>query len=243
MIVGIHQLNFAPWLGYFNKIYKSDLFILMDEVQITFSETMNRNRILNKYGAISFLSIPCVKKDYLNKKFYEIEISDAFDWQERFKCVLKDSFSKSKYFYEIFDLLKPIFDKKYKYVIDVNFDLLNILLDLLGIKTKIIKQSSLTYDRSKKKNDLVIELCKAVNADIYLSGNGAKDYMDISSFNACGIDVMFQTFRHPSYEQFNSVKEFVPGLSILDVLFSIGIEETKKLFFANICKEEEICKN
>lgn len=240
MIVGIHQLNFAPWMGYFNKVAKSDIFILLDEVQITFGETMNRNRILNSNGDIFYLSVPCVKKDHLQKKFYEIEISDAYDWQHKQKEFLRQTYGKFEFYNEVMEKINFIFNKKYEKIIDVNADLLKVLLSILDIKTKLVYQSELNYDRSKKKNDLVLELCKTVKADIYLSGNGARDYMDLHSFDENNIHVMFQTFTPPFYDQKLSKNGFIPGLSILDTLFNIGVEQTKVLFWNNVQRNEKV---
>ncbi len=238
MIVGIHQINFAPWLGYFNKVAKSDIFVLLDEVQFTFGETMNRNRVLDLSGNICYLSVPCVKKDHLNKKFSEIEISDAYDWQNKIKSFLKQVYGKFDFYEEVIDKLGFVFEKKYTKIIDVNLDLLHVFLDLLEIKTKLVFQKDIEYDRSKKKNDLVLELCQAVGATTYLSGNGAKNYMDIQSFKDNDISVCFQTFNPPPYEQRLHKDSFVPGLSILDVLFNVGIAKTKQLFWENIQRNE-----
>ncbi|MCQ2451378.1 MAG: WbqC family protein [Clostridia bacterium] len=230
MIVGIHQLNYFPWVGYFDKVEKSDIFIIMDEVQLITDSYMQRNRVLNQSGQPSWLSVSFQKENFRDKKFSEIKLNDSVDWQKRQKDFLVGTYNTAPYFSEVLNLISPIFENKYDTLFEVNKKAFDIIIDMLDIKTKVILQSSLDYDRTAKKNDLVLELCKAVNADCYFSGAGAKKYMDETPFAAAGINVVYQNYLPFEYPQkFNS--EFMPGLSILDVLLNCGIEKTKKLFW------------
>ncbi len=229
MKAAIHQLNYFPWMGYFNKMASCDTFVLLDEVQLTDSSTMQRNRILNKNGDPSWLTVAFEKKDYLKKPFDEILLNPSVDWQLRQKNLIVDTYKKLPFFNEVWNRISPVFEQNFEKLIDVNKTALNILVDLLEIETEIVYQSSLEYDRSCQKNDLLIEILKCVNADTYLSGIGAKKYMDPAEYKEVGISVEYQDFQHPEYKQFYS-QEFVPGLSILDVLFNCGIEKTKLLF-------------
>lgn len=238
MRVGIHQINYFPWMGYFNKIAKSDKFVLLDEVQLTDSETMQRNRLLNKNGDIAFITVAFNKKNYMRKKFADIETNKNVDWQKRQYNFLYDNYHKFDAWNEVYDAISPIFENDYNTLQEVNIGALNIICNLLNIDTsKFIYQSSLDYDRKAQKNDLVLNICKSVNADIYLSGNGAKKYMDIDSFSKAGITVQYQKFVHPEYPQKYS-KDCVKGLSILDVLLNCGIEDTRELFWKNLCADE-----
>ncbi|MDP4132474.1 MAG: WbqC family protein [Bacillota bacterium] len=237
MRVGIHQINYLPWLGYFNKIAKSDKFILMDEVQLTDSGTMQRNRVLNKNGEPTYITIAFEKKGYQEKMFKEIKLNEQVDWQARQLNFLKDAYHKSPYWEEVFNLIEPLFLRKFEYLMDVNLLGLKTMLEAMEIHTPLVMQSELLYDRESKKNDLVLELCKAIGADIYLSGNGAKKYMELTPFREVGIAVQFQTYTAPAYSQRYS-PESITGLSILDVLLNIGIEKTKKLFWENLQNEE-----
>lgn len=233
MRVGIHQINYFPWLGYFNKIAKSDIFVLLDEVQLIDNGMMHRNRIINKNGDVAYITISINKKNYLNKKFSEIETSQNVDWLTKQYNQISDSYRKAPFWKEVNDLLFPFFHDKYEKIIDVNRKALEIMISLLGIKTKLVLQSSLKYDPDLKKDDLLISLLKDLNADVYLSGTGAKKYMVLDDFHHENIMVQFQTFESPVYDQINA-KDFIPGLSILDTLFNCGIEGTKQLFWDNL---------
>lgn len=229
MIVGIHQPNYFPWMGYFDKMDKSDIFILLDEVQLTDSSMTQRNRVLNCNGVPSYLTVAFQKAGYMQKQLREIKLNPEIDWQKRQTDFLKGTYGKMPYFSEVWDLIEPIFTKKYDKLIDVNYDAICLVKDMLGITTRIVWQSNLDYPRDAHKNDLILNLCKSVSADCYLSGTGAQKYMDIDSFSRDGIEVEFQKFEAPAYEQ-KYAKEFCPGLSMLDVLLNCGIDRTKQLF-------------
>ncbi len=100
--------------------------------------------------------------------------------------------------------------------------------DILDIKTEVVRMSEMNYDRTKKASDLVKELVIASNYSTYLSGVGGKNYMNLSDFANSKIEVVFQEFKHPIYKQRN-VAEFVQGLSVLDLLFNCGIDQSKEI--------------
>lgn len=241
MKVGIHQLNYFPWIGYFDKIAQCDIFIVLDEVQLTDSSYMQRNRLLNKNGVPSWLTVAFIKKNYLEKKFNELLINKSVNWQQKQRNFIMDTYKKSPYFEEVWEKIKSVFEDDFETLFQVNKKAFEIIIKILDIKTKIIYQSSIDYNFNAKKNDLVLELCKSVNADSYISGVGAMKYMDEAPFKQAGISVTYQDYTPPKYTQTYS-SEFVPGLSILDMLLNCGIEKTKELFWAGqgraICSSE-----
>lgn len=229
MKVAIHQPHYFPWEGFLKKISSVDLFILMDEVQLTDSSPMYRHSLMTVKGEPKFITIPFDKKEYKHKYYKDILLNQSIDWQQNHLNFLKENYCKSPYYNEAMDVIKPIFTKKYEYICDVTIDTVKLLVEMLGIQTKIIKMSELPYPKDSKKNQLVLDLCIAAGADFYLSGRGAKKYMELEPFTNAGIEVKFQEFVQEPYPQHFS-NEFVGGLSILDMLFSIGIENTKKRF-------------
>lgn len=239
MIVSIHQPSYFPWFGLLDKIAKSDLYILMDEVQLADRAYQHRNMFITKEGKEKILTIGIDKKNYRSKKLCEIEINSNSNWQIEHKNFLTDSYKKAKYFDEIWIWLNPIFEKKYNKLIEVLEDSMQITLQLLDIKTAMKKQSDLEYNRDTFKSDLILDLCLATHAEIYLSGQGAKDYMELDKFEKENIEVVFQLFKHPVYNQLYS-DDFIIGLSILDCLFNNGVEETRRLFWNNLQKEDKL---
>lgn len=237
MRVGIHQLHYFPWLGYMNKMAKSDIFIILDDVQLSDSSYMFRHKLLCKNGSEKYITIPFNKKNYMQRKFGEIELNPAVPWQKNHVNFIKDSYSKAPFFKEVWDVIGGFYEKEFETLFDVTNESVMLMREMLDVKTKLIYQSELP-EAAGKKNDLVLDLCKEVNADIYLSGNGARKYMDVASFENEGIKVQFQKFSLPEYNQMYS-EQFVPGLCGLDMLFNIGIENSKQLLKETLNQKED----
>lgn len=238
MIVSIHQPSYFPWFGLLDKIAKSELYVMMDEVQLSDRAYQHRNLFLKKDGKEKILTIGLHKKDYRDKRMCELSINRDVDWQKQHKCFIVENYRKSKYFEEIWERIQYIYEKEYHILTAILEDSMKVSFNMLDINIETIKQSELNYNRDMKKSDLILELCLATKADVYLSGQGAKEYMNIDDFRAKGIDVVFQKFSHPIYTQ-NKSYEFVSGLSILDCLFHNGINETRRIFWENVNKGEK----
>lgn len=227
MKVAIHQPHYFPWEGYISKIKTVDKFILMNEVQLTDGSPMYRHSLLTLNGQKKYITIPFEKTNYKKKFYKDILLNPQIDWQKKHVDFIKVNYSKSPFYKEVMDVISFIFNKKYDNICDVTVDTILVMKDIFNINTDIILQSELNYPKESKKNQLVLDLCIASNADCYLSGQGAKKYMELEPFEKSNIKVDFQDFKQTEYTQLNS-KEFIRGLSILDMLFSVGIEKTKE---------------
>ena len=235
--IGIHQVNYFPWIGYFNKMAKSDQFVCLDEVQLTDRGYSQRCPLITRDGKETFLNISVMKKGHREKKFSEILLYEQTDWRKRGYDLLKGNYSSHPYYKTVMDLIEPVFDSKYARLIEVTYCSVSIIKDALGIETPVTMQSRLSYDRDAKKNDLMRSLTEACGGDIYLSGNGARTYMDPQDFETHGIHVQYLRFVPFSYPQYKQEK-FMPGLSTLDLLFNVGIDKAKELFWGNIQNNE-----
>jgi hypothetical protein len=225
MKVAIHQLHYFPWLGYFEKMARADKFILLDDVQLTDSSNMFRNRLLALSGTPKFITIPFDHNGYMNKTFRELSLNNTIYWQKVHMNFIRENYKNTPFFSEVWERIDFIFEKKYEFLFEVTFDSLIVLREILKISTEVVLQSTLNYSHAGKKNQLVLDLCCAVGADQYLSGNGAKKYMECKPFEEKGIIVEFQNFNQIGYPQFSKKDQFVTGLSVLDMLFNIGINE------------------
>ncbi|MBQ4284567.1 MAG: WbqC family protein [Lachnospira sp.] len=235
MILAIHQPNYFPWLGYLDKMAKVDEYIVLDEVQLTDRSGMMRNQFLENNLSSHILSLSLKKKGYREKKTNEIELSDFKEVQRKHKIFFQMNYGKSKGFSEVWPYISDIFEKDYTHLIDIDMDTMIAMRKLYNINSKLILQSQLDYDKTAKKNDLMLTLCKAVSASVYLSGQGAKAYMRDDTFETEGIKVIYQTFQHPVYEQ-PSAPEFVTGLSSIDMMMQLGITNARNVFWSNVEK-------
>lgn len=233
MILAIHQPNYFPWLGYLDKMAKADEYIVLDEVQLTDRSGMMRNQFLENNSSSHILSLSLKKKGYREKKTNEIELDNFKEVQRKHKIFFQMNYGKSKGYSEVWPYICNIFEKDYTHLIDIDMDTMIALRKLYNINTKIMLQSQLDYNKSAKKNDLMLTLCKTANASVYLSGQGAKAYMRDEEFQNEGIRVIYQTFNHPIYNQ-PYAPEFVTGLSSIDMMMQLGINSARDSFWTNV---------
>ena len=226
MILSIHQASYFPWLGLLDKIARSDVYVVMDDVQLSDKAYQHRNLFLTADGKVKFLTIPFVKKDYLRRRFREIEIAGR-DWCTQHANFIWNTYRKHPYAGEILPRLEQYYSAEYTLLCPAVLASMRLSLELFGIDTRVILQSELEYDHSLRAGDLVRELVRAAGADCYLSGTGARSYLDESSFRD-GVDLRYNEFTHPRYPQRGGA-EFHSDLSCLDALFNLGVAGARSL--------------
>ena len=222
-VVAIHQPEYLPWLGFFKKMMNVELFVFLDDVQFRKKGWQNSNRIRINDGT-TLLSIPVHTHSY--PKINEVTIDNEKNWSMRHKKSILYNYARAPYFDEIKDFIESIFEKKFQYLVDLNTEIIKFVMNELEIKSKIVFSSELEI--SKKGSDRVLDICKAVDADHYITGTfWAESNLRVEEFKKSNIDVEFQKFQHPIYKQIHG--EFIPEMSIIDLLFNEGRKEAKKI--------------
>lgn len=227
-LVAIHQPNFFPWLGYFNKIVRSDRFLLMDNAQFpkTGGTWTNRVRLLVN-GRPAWVTVPIARAYHGLRRITDMEINDSLPWREKIVKTLQSNYARAPFFKELFPFVESLINHPTRSLCAYNIHSLTTLAALLGLDThKLILGSSLPV--AGQATDLLIEMTKAVGGTAYLCGGGAEGYQEDEKFTAAGLGLVYQNYQHPVYPQ-NGAKEFSPGLSILDALFNVGFEQTRAL--------------
>jgi hypothetical protein len=206
-----------PWLGFFHKAIISDQICILDNVQFATGDFINRNRVKTKDGA-NWLSIPVNKKGHLNRSIKDIVILDD-TWISRHLSILKHNYSAANYFIEYIDEIENLFDSmRNMNLVEVNMTLIIFFFDILKIDTSIVYASDINVN--KKKSDLILALCEELKADKYISGANGVNYLNSSDFENKKIQVIYQDYKHPKFEQLFG--EFIPYLSIIDLVFNHG---------------------
>lgn len=220
-MISIHQSQFLPWLPYFYKILKSDIFIILDDVQFQKNGTQNRNMIKTPRGVL-WLTVPIKHK--FGTPINEVKIADKNVYQKILKT-LRFNYAQSEFFPEVYPVLEDVFNCKPEGLHELNSKLINKSLGLMGNESKIFMSSS--FNTKKKKDELVVEIIKHFGETEYLSGKGALSYMDLKKFKKAGIKVYLYDFKYREYEQlWNKQVGFLPDLSIVDLLFNL--KDTEK---------------
>jgi len=221
MIVSVHQPQYIPWLGYFDKIARSDCFVFLDQVQFKEREFQNRNKIRTKDGWL-WLTVPVAAKGKGRQKICDVKINNDFSWRREHLKSLEVSYGGSEFFERYIPFFKETYSRDWEKLSDLNVHIIKYLLEQLEIKTPIHFESEIgTKETSTER---IIEICKKLKADTYLSGSGGREYLKEDRFLEEGIRLIYQDFKHPVYQQRFMKKEadFVPYLSVLDLLFNFG---------------------
>jgi hypothetical protein len=220
--IAIHQPEHMPWPGFFNKIKNVDIFVLLDDVQYRKNYFQNRNKILDVNFKDKWITIPVEKQNIIEKinkkKIFYSEDCKSID---KIFNILDGSYKNAKFYSLYRDDLYGIYNKRFEYLSELNIAIIDYLKKILNIKTKLIKSSDLNYSGSK--SDLILSICKSLNAKEYLSGISGIEYLNIKEFEKSNIDVTFQKYKFPQY--LSGLK--VPNLSVVDMIFRLGQESTK----------------
>lgn len=217
MILSVHQPQYLPWLGYFDKIDKSDAFVFLDKAQYKKREYQNRNKIRTRDGW-TWLTVPVISKGRYNQKIYEVEIGNAIDWQASHWNSLKASYNKAAYFKDYLDFFEEVYTSKWNKLAKLNVYIIKYLLVCLNINTPLYYESDLKT--TNQGTERIAEICKKLGADTYLSGIGGKAYLDESLLSQEGIKLAYQDFYHPQYRQ--QYDGFEPYMAAIDLLFNHG---------------------
>jgi len=217
MIVSIHQPEYLPWMGYFDKIARSDIFVILDNVQFQVNGIQNRVRIKNANGW-QWLTVPVLRK--FSQRINEVKIDNSKKWNKKHWHSILANYSKTPHFKKYYDFFESMYRKEWVRLVELNIFGIKNIMEFLGIKTRIEIASNL--DVTGEKNELLINICKVLDADVYISGEGALSYLDIKKFQKEGINVKIRSYNHPIYPQQFEKPDFKKFMSVIDLLFNCG---------------------
>ena len=221
MLVAIHQPHYVPWLGYLDRMAKSDLFVVLDQVQFERRNYQNRSQIRID-GEARWLTVPVEQRSQKERIVDKVvDNSDAArPWSRNHFATLRYAYRDAGYFSSYAGELKKIFDSSWSKLVEIDLTMLEFLRNAFGIRTPLLRSSDLQVEGAK--GDLILNLCRAVKADALLAGfGGSRGYLDAEVFAAHGVDIRHHQFTHPAYKQCGAAP-FIPGLAALDLLFNAG---------------------
>ena len=214
-ILSIRQPGYLPFIGFFKKIQATDVFVFLDDVQYTRSDFDNRNKIRTQDDSM-WLTIPIFNKT--GQTLNEVKIDYSKKWVSKHKSSIEYNYEKAPYFEEYWKDIELILDKSWEKLIDLNMELISYFITKLEINTKTVFSSELNIN--KTGSEKLLEICKDLQVDTYLSGEFGRNYLDIKLFQQENIKVIFEKFEHPTYDQ--TFDGFVQNMSIIDLLFNEG---------------------
>src|SRR5689334_15158626 len=220
MRIVVLQPSYLPWLGYFDQMYKSDVFVVYDDVQYDKNSWRNRNRIKTPQGW-QWLTVPVLLKGRNFPLIKEVEINNDLPWASKHLKSIVQNYRPAPFYDQVIGGLESILTDEWKVLIDLNMECISLLKRLLELETKICFVSELSIPKAGKTERLV-EICRHLGADSFLEGDAGKSYIDESLFTNAGITLEYHHYQHPTYEQLHG--DFIPYLSVIDVLFNHGKE-------------------
>ena len=223
MKIAIHQANYFPYPGFFHKINQADVFVIQDDIKFV-NKVTNRNKIISSSGH-TWINVP-IKKGHQSLPIMDVKINNEIPWKKiNFKKVCA-GYNKTKFFHLYKDFFENLYKKEWNNIFDLNFETIKQVLIWLNIKTKIVIESEL--DVSGQHTERLVNVCKKLGADTYISGIGGKKYLDEKLFEKNKIILKYQNYNPIKYTQHMS-KSFIPNLSIIDLLANAGSESGKLL--------------
>jgi WbqC-like protein len=211
------QPGYLPWLGYFDLLSKADVFVHYDDVQFDKHGWRNRNRVKGPKGAI-WLTVPVLHHGRGAQSILDVEIDDRRDWRRKHLSTIGQLYAHATFVDSILPRLREIIERPWPRLVDLDLALIDWLAEEIGISTPCYRASQL--DIGGDRIERLVNLCKYFGASRYISGNAARDYLDVTRFAAAGIDVVWHDYAHPTYAQQHG--EFVPYLSVLDLVLNAG---------------------
>ena len=228
MIVAVHQPQYLPWLGYFDKIRCADAFCVLDNVQYKKNDWQNRNRIKTA-GGRQWLTVPVHYR--FGQVISSVRINSSVNWRHKHLQALVSNYSRAPFFKDYIEIFEQAYTRDWDLLSELNIFFIEKLRAALALPPiPIVRASQLAL--SDDPTDRLIDICRALNADTYLSGQDGIKYMDLERFRQNDVQVIIQDFNHPVYPQlFGS---FQSHLSVVDLLFNCGVDSLRRIREVNL---------
>lgn len=222
-MVSINQPAYLPWLGYYDRIARADIHVELDCVQFEKNSFANRNRIRLRQGS-AWLTVPVRTKGRFGELMIDaIEIAGDGRWRGKHWRSLSQAYAHAPHFAEHAGFFEDMYAQPWRRLIDLLRHADTYLQDALGVTTPRVRASSL--DPSGSKSALVLDICRGLGGDVYLSGPLGRDYLDQAAFADAGIEIRYHAFAPPVYAQAHP--GFEPAMAAVDALFNLGAEAAR----------------
>lgn len=217
--LAVLQPGYLPWLGFFDQVRRSDVFVFLDHVQFDHCGWRHRNRIKGEHGEPQWLTVP-VRHRGVQQRIVDVEIQRGTPWVRKQVATIRQCYRRAPYLDRYLPELEALLARPWETVAELDIAVVRAMCGWLGIRASFARSSEL--NPSGRRTEMLAELCLRFEATHYLSGNAAKEYLDVERMRHSGVEVVWQDYPHPVYPQQHG--PFVPYLSALDLLLNCGDE-------------------
>ena len=196
MRVAVLQPTYLPWMGYFGMMNEADTFVFYDDVQFSVQSWQQRNKIKTAQGWI-WLTVPVVRQ--FGSRINDTRINNSTNWNKKHWESIRQSYGKAPFFEKYAPIFEEVYENRWEYLADLNVALIKKITKILGLKTKFIVSSEL--DSEGAKTERLLDILEKIGADEYVSGPGAKDYIEVNAFKENNIKLYWYEYQHPVYPQ------------------------------------------
>jgi len=205
------ELQYLAPVQYYAKLCSGQSVLIEQHEHYTKRSYRNRTRILGTNGVMR-LTIPLKKGKNEGQSIREVQIEYIQGWQQQHWQSIRSAYGKAPFFEHYSDELHPFFEKKYKFLFDFNFELMETLMTIIGISSDI----SLTKNYAHTPPEGMLDLRNTIHPK--------ERYHKV--------DAHYQSI--PYAQVFQEKHGFVPDLSILDLLFCMGPQSSLVLEQSNV---------
>jgi len=220
MNVVISQPMFFPWVGMFEQIKLADCFVYYPDVQFSKGSFVNRVQIKTAAG-IKWLTVP-LKNVSLGQTIGEVEINDDRDWRASHLDMLSQAYSDAPYKVDMLDLVGCVYAEKFSTIAELSIKSLEVVNDYYELTENTIFRDSRELKIDGFSSQRVLDIIKAMDGDVYITGHGAKKYLEHDLFESSGVRVEYMEYEKKVYSQLHG--DFTSYVSILDLIANVGSE-------------------
>ena len=217
MLLGSVQPTYLPWLPFFKRMSVSDVFVYLDDVEFSKNSPHNRNRIKTASGPL-MLTVPVRYKGNSRAFLHEMPVASSDSWAAKHWRSIQQSYSKAKHFSELAPILRPLYEREWGSLGDLNIAFIEAFREFLGIETPCYRSSALAVEG--QGNQKLVNLCRRLGADRFIVKPGTHGYHPAEEFLPHGIGFEYFDYSVPPYPQLYG--EYVPFLSVLDYAMNCG---------------------
>ena len=215
--VAILQPGYLPWLGFFDQMRRSDVFVFYDDVQYDKHGWRNRNRIKTASGP-QWLTVPVLHSGLGSPCILDVEIDHRTPWVRKHLASIRQAYAAAPFLQRYLPELEELLQRRWDRLVDLDLAVVELMSRWLGLARRTARSSVLGI--GGERSERLVAICRHFGAGTYLSGDAAQEYLDVGLFERHGIQVEWQQFAHPVYPQLHG--EFVPFLSAIDVVMNCG---------------------